>query len=675
MMMATSVAANPFEVLVPIKWSVEPEETQVAELRRMHDEFGLRKFVIIGPWNKRYFCEADVAAYAKTGRDIAYAKKALSDLNDVEIGWWLAPSIGSSRDFPGQRMIDGDGDETFASCPLSREFAAALCERIEACVREARPTVMFVEDDYNLSNHGGKNYMRGCFCPLHLAEFARRTGRTMSAKEIIAMFDTPTAGNAKERKAFADLSRDSLAQLAAEIRKTLDKVDPSIRVCICQSVGVDIDGASTEAVARAFAGKTRPMIRSCGAGYFETDPTKIPGILAHAIWSVQHFGSDIEMIHETDSYPHTRFYNSSLFLVSELAGAIMSGASGTYYYCTQYIDDPLSDPGYVLRLKEYMKRFEIVRDMRAAMKPCGISVVYDPAEIYMYNVPERNHSFGSIPCNVQFVSKFGFPVQTTSDTAVSVLLGKAPKGLSDEAIAKLLEGGVLIDAEAAVQLTERGFADLIGCTAERMPKDLFHAYEMILPASGCKMRGKKLYHLKIASRPIRGWKPTKITSALLKPLPTAEEWSALFSIKEEKVAPATLVFRNAKGGRVAVINRSIDEVEGHPSLYSDRKQELFMNLFDRLSNGALDVCAPYTPFTWILAAKNDKELLMMVDNLAGEPRDDIALKFSAKWQGSPVEILRENGSWERIATASSRTFLPKAEAMPTVPVFLRVVTQ
>ena len=106
MMMATSVAANPFEVLVPIKWSVEPQETQVAELRRMHDEFGLRKFVIIGPWNKRYFCEADVAAYAKTGRDIAYAKKALSDLKDVEIGWWLAPSIGSSRDFPGQRMID-----------------------------------------------------------------------------------------------------------------------------------------------------------------------------------------------------------------------------------------------------------------------------------------------------------------------------------------------------------------------------------------------------------------------------------------------------------------------------------------------------------------------------------------------------------------------------------------
>ena len=143
-MIAVSVAAKPFEVLVPVDWSAEPPEKHVMELRRMHDEFGLSKFVLIAPWNKRFACEADVAAYAQTGRDIAYAKKALADLKDVEIGWWLAPSIGSSRDFPGQRMMDCDGNVTFASCPLSREFAAALCARIEACVREARPTVVFV---------------------------------------------------------------------------------------------------------------------------------------------------------------------------------------------------------------------------------------------------------------------------------------------------------------------------------------------------------------------------------------------------------------------------------------------------------------------------------------------------------------------------------------------------
>ena len=320
-----------------------------------------------------------------------------------------------------------------------------------------------------------------------------------------------------------------------------------------------------------------------------------------------------------------------------------------------------------------MKRFEVVRDRRAAMKPCGINVVYDPAEVYMYRVSEKgNRSFGTLPGGAHFVSKFGFPMQTTPDAAASVLFGTAPNGLSDAAIANLLEGGVLIDAEAAVLLTKRGFADLMGCTAEEMPEDMLHACEKILPAAGCKMRGKKLYNRKIVSKPILGWTPPKSVIAHLKPVSGAEEWSALFSLHGEKVAPATVVFRNAKGGTVAVINRSVDVSQDHPSLYSERKQELFMNLFDRLSGGTLDVCAPFTPSTWVLAAKNDKELLVMVENLAGEPRDDIALKFSSKWQGSPVEVLRGNGSWERIATASDRTLLPSSEVMPTVPTFFRI---
>ena len=669
---AACAAAKPFEFLVPVDWSSRPPESQVGDLRRMHDEFGLKKFVLIGPWRKRYSCEADVASYVQTGRDIAFAKRALADLEDVEIGWWLAPSIGSSRDFPGQRMLDCDGNETFASCPLSEEFAAALCERVEACVREARPTVMFVEDDYTLANHGGMNAMKGCFCPLHIAEFARRTGRRLEAKEIAAMFRAPTAENAALRRAFADLSRDSLAQLAARIRKTIDKVNPATRVCICQSGFVDVDGASTEAVARAFAGGTRPMIRICGAGYFEESPAKLPEIVAHAIWSAQHFGKDIEIIHETDPYPHTRFYNSSLFLLSELAGVVMGGASGSYLYCTQYIDDPLGDPGYAERMKEYAKRLEVVRDMRSSMKPCGVNVVYDPAEVYMYRETEKGTAFGTLPAGAHFISKLGFPMQTTSDAAASALFGTAPNGLSDEDISKILEGGVLIDAEAAVLLSKRGFSDLMGCSAEPMPGDLLYDFERILPAAGCRLRGKELYNRKVVSKPILGWTPKKKSVvALLKPSARSEEWSSLISIHGERVAPATVFSVNSKGGRVAVMSRSID-APAHPSLYSERKQELLMNLFDRLSRGTLDVCAPYTPSTWVLAAGGDAELLVMVVNLAGEPRSDIALRFSAKWRGATVDVLRADGSWERMGTASERTVIPEREVMPVTPAFFRV---
>ena len=665
--------AAALDALVPVDWSHLPPEKGVADLRRLYG-FGFRRFVLIAPWTKRYCGRADVAAYEKAGRDIAYAREALRDLPDVEIGWWLAPSMGSSRDFPGQRVMDCDGNVTFASCPLSDEFADALCARVEACVRIARPVVMFVEDDYTLSNHGGMNKMKGCFCPLHLAEFAKRTGHAYSAKEIAAMFRNPGAGNAANRKAFADLSRDSLARLAAKLRATIDRVDPSIRVCLCQSGFVDVDGDSTEAVARAFAGGTRPMVRIFGAGYFAETPAKLPCEVAHTVWSAQHISPDVELVHETDPYPHTRFYNSSLYLLSELSAAVMAGVDGSYYYCTQYNDDPLGDPGYAKRFQAESRRLEEVRCIRATMRPCGVRMVYDPAEVYMYRETEKGSASGMLSVGAYFLSKMGLPMTTESDASAALLVGSAPNGLSDAEIERILSGGVLVDAEAAVLLAARGFGALMGCDAAGQPPDMFYEYEEILPAAGCRSRGRRLYNRRYESKPIIGWTPKKSVTAKLTPMPGAEELSALFDIDGRKVAPATLFFRNAKGGRVGVMSRSLD-TQPHPSIYSERKQELLANLFARLSKGSLDVCAPSTPGTWILAARNDRELLVMAENLCGEPRDDFVLRFSSEWKGATVSRIAADGSREPLGTASSEFHLPPGSLAPTTPEFLIVARQ
>ena len=343
---ATQSAGEPFNVLVPVDWTGEPLETQVKELRKMYVRYGLRKFVLIGPWHTQYERDLPLTEWERLGDSIAYAKKELADL-DVEIGWWVVPTLRGGRHRPFQHIMDCDGRETHASCPLDRRFGKDFSAKIAACVRRARPSVIFFEDDFTLSNHGGMNAMRGCFCPLHLAEYAKRTGHMRTAKEIADMFRRPTAANASLRKAFAELSRDSLAGLAASVRAAIDMVDPSIRICLCQSGFADIDGDATEAVARAFAGMTRPMVRVFGASYFnENAPATLPGELAHAFWSAQHLGKDMELLHETDPYPHTRFCNSSLYLFSELAAAVMAGVTGSYYYCTQYSDDPMGDDGY-----------------------------------------------------------------------------------------------------------------------------------------------------------------------------------------------------------------------------------------------------------------------------------------------------------------------------------------
>ena len=92
MLLLSALAREPLNVLVPVDWSSEPPETQIQELRNMHDRYGLRKFVLIGPWNKQYYCGTDNADWERLGDSIAWAKRQFAD-RDVEIGWWIVPTI------------------------------------------------------------------------------------------------------------------------------------------------------------------------------------------------------------------------------------------------------------------------------------------------------------------------------------------------------------------------------------------------------------------------------------------------------------------------------------------------------------------------------------------------------------------------------------------------------
>lgn len=665
-------ASEPLNVIVPVDWTTEPKESMVGELRSMHDRYGLRKFALIGPWCRQYWSGTSVEDWERLGDSIAYAKKALSDV-DVEIGWWVVPTIGGGKYRPFQCLMDCDGNRTYASCPLDPGYVKDFTGKLVACASRARPAFIFFEDDYTLSNHGGMNAMKGCFCPLHLKEYSRRAGRDFTASEIAGMFRNPTPGNAPLRRMFAMLSRETLAGLAKSLRDAIDSVDPSIRVCLCQSGFSDIDGDFTETVARAFAGGTRPMVRIFGSAYFnENSPATLPGELAHAFWSAQNLGRDIELLHETDPYPHTRFYNSSLYLISELAGAIMAGASGSYFYCTQYSDDPMGDDGYARRLVEYRRRLETVRDLRAEMRPCGVRAVYTPEEVYMVRETTKSASTGMLPVHAYFLGKMGFPMTTVADAPVAMLLGQTASHVTDAELRKLLAGGLLVDAEAALILSARGCSDLMGCEAVPMPENMLHGYEAILPAAGCRSRGRKVYNRKLESLPYIGWTPKKSALAKLSPMKGAEVWSALFDIDNGYVAPATVCFTNGLGGRVAVLSRSLDS-RAHPSIYSPRKQEMFHRLFAKLAgSSAIDVTAPATPSTWLVSAKNDRELLVMAENLCGEPRGDIVLCFSGEWCGRPVFRLQPDGTWLEVGRASGSFAVPEDVLAPLTPQFFKV---
>ena len=97
------------------------------------------------------------------------------------------------------------------------------------------------------------------------------------------------------------------------------------------------------------------------------------------------------------------------------------------------------------------------------------------------------------------------------------------------------------------------------------------------------------------------------------------------------------------------------------------------NLFVRLAGDkAIDITAPKTPSIWLVAARNDRELLVMAENLCGEPRNDIVLRFSPEWCGGEVSVLLGDGSWRTLGTASADFAVPEEMMSPLAPQFFKV---
>jgi len=646
----SSVAASPgvdpdrLDPVVPFAHRPSDLANCMAELRHINAVTGLRRFFICAPrFNRVMYGPFPDDLYARIGEDVAAYKKGLAD-TDIEISWWCAPSIRYvSNHAP---VVDAAGHTSCDNkkCPLDPAFAADYVAKICA-VAQHRPAFICIEDDYTLAWGRGLDGFGACFCERHMKAFSARYGKSLTAGEIVAAFKDQTPVNLPIRKAFADGIRDSLVQLARQVREGIDRIDPSIRTVLCQPGGADKDGDSTEAVARAFAGATRPALRPFGACYSaETTPAGIPRTVAHAIWTVEHLPKDIECFYEADTYPHNRFYSSAAQLTSLMTGALMAGSQDFQFYCLQYLDDPLEDRGYVdayLKLKsrfERVKRFIRERHARLA----GVRQVWKVEDLSLTRGLGYGHGMAAMEWMSYFCAKFGLPYTTqTRGAEMAMLVDGTADALTDDEIRTLLSGGLFLDARAAEILARRGFAEHLGVevVSGKRPPALG---EEILPAAGCACAGKLMNCYFIFSAGSEGSVERFVT---LKPRAGTETLCRYTGLGGKILAPSVTYATNALGGRVAVMASSLPR-NRTSGLYNFRKQELLQNLFMKLADGKLPVRAVGQPGIWLLANVSDdgREMLFMADNLSGDVRDKVDLAFAPAWHGARIRRLDESGA-------------------------------
>jgi len=645
--------------IVPFRYRTIGVEQSIGELKEIREKTGLRRFLVTGPGfgvvtaPPAPDCDAQIAA------DVAAVRKGLTD-TDIDVGWWRSPSIRYVSRF--QRVLDSEGkaSEDAKNCPLDPAFAADFAARIKT-VAKSGLRMICIEDDFTLAWARGLNELGPCYCPRHMAEVSKRYGQTVTPTEVAAAFRDQTPANLPLRRAFAETTRDSLVQLARQVRAAVDTVDPSIRIILCQPGGSDVDGDSTEALARAFAGGTRPALRPFGAIYgAETTPADVPGALGHTLYTLERIPADIETFYETDPYPHNRFYTSAAQLGSLMAGAMMMGADDLMLYCCQYLDDPLEDSGYADMFRALKPRLAAVKDFIRSRRTClaGVRIVWTADETAFTRNLGGYRRGQQLQWGSYHLSKFGLPYTTRPDgNGPVVLTGEIDGLLSDDELRTLLSGGILLDAPAACRLTQRGFGRYLGVGVKAVAGRLPIYGEKILPAAGCRRRGKTVNAFYAFPAGTEG---SVDRFATLTSQAGAETWSVFTGLDGAVVTPSLVVSTNLLGGRVAVLATSL---LGNRSsgLLNLRKQELMQNLFNWLAPDSVPLCVRGTPGIWTLAqiSQDGREMLVMVNNLSGDERSGVRLAFAAPWVGGDVAYVQDSGSLEPLGTVSADWEIPR----------------
>lgn len=631
-----------FAVPIPLESDWATREMIVNGILELYHSSGLRRFMLFAPckgWRTIGLPPEDVyrrlAVLAKTVKD---------DLSPygISIGWWISLSLKSGPSPGFTRMLDFDGNlSPFGICPRDEGFSRLFAERAALFCEIAQPDFIFIEDDYC---QNASAWPFGCCCDLHMAEFARRKGRSYTREELKTIFQSGTREGYALLKEWVELQKDSMVAITEQLRSTIDRKNPEIPIGMMQPGGADRDGDITECVARAAAGKNHvPFSRLFGTFYCGEKIGGIPESLFHPLYSVQHIPQPFRFYHESDTYPHTSFYTSGTCMRILMGNAYAMGFHGSTFQAQQGMDDPNEEHAYSRMFAAERKRFEAVARIARTCEIKGVYQYFDP--FWSSFVPESGPDWTTV------ISHFGIPYSTLP-SGVSFVSGNQPRFWEDDMVRNILSGTVFLDGQAAEVLYQRGYGELLGVRVEKelftaRDKYDFEGREIICEGFSSPGKGRNMHRQTI-------WCPygNGRSVKLICDDPACEMVTEIVSFRHEFMAPGMTLFTNRLGGNVIILACTVrDNLSS--CLFNYRRQRLIQELIIRFRDEF--VMAKEHPRTFVVmseAREPDAPCIGMavLTALNPDPIDELPLHLPPAWRKAETfRFADQNGEWQELA--------------------------
>lgn len=370
-------------------------------------------------------------------------------------------------------MTDKNGKiSTAIACPLCEKFKKYLAD-MYSFMATTKPNIIWIEDDFRLHNHSPLDW-GGCFCDLHMEEYSKRLGYQISREKFVEELLKPGEIN-DCRKIWLDVSRDSLIDLANDLKLAVQSISPNTTIGIMSSIPSVhcAEGRSWEKLIESIEINESTANRPHMPAY----SNRVPGeymfdFNTTTLCTVVNLPEKTKVYPELESFPHTLYSKSKKFTEFQLANSIILDSDGITLNIFDMMGNGVEfESGYedvLSETKEFLTKANNLGYKISDME--GVKVLFDEKSTYTLLTKVGKKMNELYPTDVWIAGALGaFSIPVSYSTTPSIfnkviaVSGQYFRNLSEKEIYDMLQNNrIILDGDAIDTLCKLGFNEYLG---------------------------------------------------------------------------------------------------------------------------------------------------------------------------------------------------------------------